>query len=324
MKRREFIAGLSAAAWPRIAGGQAAQPVIGFLGSDREETRSNRFRAFHEALAETGYAAGRNVMIEFRWADGQISRYPELASDLVRRQVAVIASMAGTPSATAAKAATSTIPIVFQGGFDPIEAGVVVSLSRPGGNVTGVTNLGLELGPKRLEVLHELLPSAKLFALLFNRDHPSSPRQLREMEEAARKFGVRIEIVSARRTNEFEAAFAASVKMRADGLIVGFGQPFTSVPKDLGQLASRHRIPAICEAREFSTSGGLVSYSGNREDAYRLAGLYVGRILKGERPADLPVQQATKVEMAINLKAAKTLNIDVPLSLLGRADEVIE
>jgi len=325
MRRREFISGLGAAsAWPNVALSQSPQPVIGFLGSDQEERRSNRFRAFHEALAEQGYADGRNVTIEFRWADGQINRFPELASDLVRRQVAVIASMAGIPSAAAAKAATSTIPIVFQGGFDPIEAGMVASLSRPGGNVTGVTNLGLELGPKRLEVMHELLPSAKLFALLFNPDHPSSPRQLREIQEAARKFDVRIETASARRMNEFEAAFAASAKMRADGLIVGFGQPFTIFARDLGELASRHRIPAICDHRDFVTSGGLVSYSGNREDAFRLAGLYVGRILKGEKPADLPIQQATKVEMAINLKAAKALNIDVPLSLLGRADEVIE
>jgi ABC-type uncharacterized transport system substrate-binding protein len=219
MRRREFIAGLSAAAWPRAALAQLPQLVIGFLGSDREELRSNRFRAFHEALTEAGYTDGRNITIEFRWGDGEVSRFPELASDLVRRQVAVIASLAGIPSAKAAKEATSTIPIVFQGGFDPVELGLVASLS---------------------------------------------------------------------------------------------------------ELAMRHRIPAISESPEFVRSGGLLSYSGNREDAFRLAGRYVGRILKGEKPADLPVQQATRVEMAVSLKVAKALNIDVPLSLLGGADEVIE
>ena len=324
MRRRVFIAGLSAAAWPRAALAQLPQLVIGFLGSDREELRSNRFRAFHEALTEAGYTDGRNITIEFRWGDGEVSRFPELASDLVRRQVAVIASLAGIPSAKAAKEATSTIPIVFQGGFDPVEIGLVASLSRPGGNATGVTNLGLELGPKRLEVMRELLPAGKLFALIFNPDYPNAPRQLRDMQDAARKLGVRVETVAARLASEFDAGFTAAVRTGADGLIVGFGQPFTAFAKDLGELAMRHRIPAISESPEFVRSGGLLSYSGNREDAFRLAGRYVGRILKAEKPADLPVQQATRVEMAVSLKVAKALNIDVPLSLLGRADEVIE
>jgi putative ABC transport system substrate-binding protein len=262
--------------------------------------------------------------MEYRWSDGRPQRFAALASELVQRQVSVIASIAGIPAARAAKAATTTIPVVFQGGFDPIEYKLVSSLSRPGGNVTGVSNLGLALGPKRLEIMHELLPAAKAIALIINPDHPNFQSQSREMQEAARGFGLEISTVSARAEHEFDGAFAKAAQMKSDAVVIGFGQPFTEYGAELGELASRHRMPAIAESREFVNAGGLLSYSGNREDALRLVGRYVGRILKGEKPADLPVQQATKVEMIVNMKAAKALGINVPLPLLGRADEVIE
>jgi putative ABC transport system substrate-binding protein len=238
--------------------------------------------------------------------------------------VTVIAALAGIPATMAVKAATTTIPIVFQGGFDPVEIGIVASLNRPGGNLTGVTNLGLELGPKRLEVMHELIPAAKVFALFINPDHPNAASQSSEMQVAARTLGLQIRIVHARAVNEFGAAFASLAQLGAAGLVVGHGQPFTAHNVHLGALAFRHRVAAIFETQEFVAAGGLASYSGNREDALRLAGVYVGRVLKGEKPADLPVQQATKIELIINLNTAKALGLTVPLSLLGRADEVIE
>jgi putative ABC transport system substrate-binding protein len=325
MRRRRVIASLGAATvWPLVARGQQAMPVVGVLGSDSDEWPRSRYVAFRQALAEAGFTTGRTVAIEHRWADGQVARFPSLAADLVQRQVAVIAALSGIPAAKAAKAATTTIPVVFQGGFDPVELGLVASMSRPGGNITGVTNLGLELGPKRLEVMHELLPAVKTFALIMNPDHPNYSVQSREMLAAARTFGVEVSIIQARTLNEFDAAFAKAVQIGAGGLIIGFGQPFTDHHPELGTLAARYRIPSISEAREFVADGGLISYSGNREDAFRLAGTYVGRILKGEKPADLPVQQATKVEMVVNMKAARALGITVPLPLLGRADEVIE
>ena len=253
-----------------------------------------------------------------------MERYPELVADLVRRQVAVIASFGGISAVTAAKAATTTIPVVFSGGFDPVEIGLVVSLSRPGGNLTGITNLNLGLGPKRLEMMHALIPTAKVFALLLNPDHPNAEPQSREMQTAARALGVELRIVYARGANEFDAAFAGLSQLGAAGLVIGNGQPFTSRTRQLGELATRHRTPTIAESREFAAAGGLVSYSGSREEGYRLVGSYVGRILKGERPADLPVQQVTKVELFINLKTAKALGVTVPLPLLGLADEVIE
>ena len=328
MKRREFIAllgGAAASALPRAARAQqSAMPVIGFLGSESREMRSARFPAFHQGLAEAGYVDGRNVAIEYRWAEGRLERYPELAAELVRRQVTVMAALAGIPAATAAKAATTTIPIVIQGGFDPVEFKLVASLSRPGGNVTGVTNLGLELSPKRLEVMHELLPAAKVLAFLINPDHPTAETQSREIRTAAHALGLQIRTVHARAAHDFDAAFASLAQLGADGLMIANGQPLVAHPARLGELAARYKVPAIFESREFVASGGLVSYAGNNSEAYRPAGLYVGRLLKGEKPADLPVVQATKVELIINLKTAKALGVTVPLALLGRADEVIE
>jgi putative ABC transport system substrate-binding protein len=326
MRRRDFIAllGGAAAARPRAARAQQpAMPVIGFLGSDSNDTRSARFLAFHKGLAEAGYVEGSNVAVEYRWAEDQLDRYPEFAAELVCRQATVIAALAGIPGAMAAKAATTTIPIVFSGGFDPVELKLVASLNRPGGNVTGVTNLGLELGPKRLEVMHELLPAAKSFALLINPDHPNAEAQTQEMQTAARTLGLQIRVVHARTVSDFDAAFASLVQLGADGLVIGIGQPFTSRTGQLGDLAVRHKVPAIFASHDFVAAGGLVSYAGSNEDAFRLAGLYIGRILKGEKPADLPVVQATKVELIINLKTAKALGLTVPLALLGRADEAI-
>jgi putative ABC transport system substrate-binding protein len=325
LSRREAIAGLGAAALsPLTARAQNVTPLIGVLGSENSELGGLRYAAFKQALAEAGYVDGRNVAVEYRWSGGRVERFPELASELVRRQVNVIASLAGIPATKAAKAATTTIPVVFQGGFDPVEIGVVSSMSRPGGNVTGITNLGLELGPKRLEVMHELLPDAKTFALIINPDHPNFQTQTRMMEAAAQRFGLEIRSLHAAAFREFDPAFAKAAQLGVDGIVIGFGQPFTDHHRELGELAARYRIPTISEAREAVAAGALLSYSGNREDAFRLAGLYVGRILKGEKPADLPVQQATKVEMVINMKAAKALGVNVPLPLLGRADEVIE
>jgi putative ABC transport system substrate-binding protein len=324
MKRREFIVGGAAAsAWP-IAARAQSMPVIGFLGSEAHEMRTARFPAFHQGLGETGYVDGRNLTIEYRWAEGRLEQYAVMAADLVRRQVSAIAALGGIPSATAAKAATTTIPVVFQMGGDPVESGLVASLSRPGGNVTGVTNLGLELGPKRLELMHELLPNAKVIALLINPSHPNADAQLRGMEAAGRTLGLQIRAVHARTVGEFDAAFASLAQLGVDGLVIGAGQPFQSRPEPLGQLAARHAVAAISQGREFVAAGGVVSYAGNQADAYRLAGLYIGRVLKGEKPADLPVVQSTKVEMIVNLKTAKALGINVPLPLLGRADEVVE
>ena len=330
MRRREFIAVLGAAAsslsltQSLSARAQSVQPVIGFLGSEVEEMRSARFRAFHEALAEAGFVEGRNVAIEYRWSAGLVQRFPELVADLVRRNVTVIAALAGIPAATAAKAATKIIPVVTQGGFDPVEIGLVASLNRPGGNITGVTNLGLALGPKRLEVMHELIPTAKIFALLINPEHPNARAQISQMQEAARTLGLEIRVVPAVAVQDFDKAFTSLTHAGARALIVGAGQPFTTRAPELGELAARHKVPAISESHEFVTAGGLMSYSGSREDAFRLAGRYVARILKGEKPADLPIAQSTKVELMINMKAAKVLGLNIPLPLLGRADEVIE
>jgi|SRR5271166_4541051 len=322
LRRREIITLLGgAAAWPLAA--RAQQPAmlaVGVLGSELDP----HVPAFRKGLAEAGYVDGRNITIEYRWAEGRLERYPELAADLVRRQVVVIAAIGGIPAATAAKAATTTIPVVFQGGFNPVEIGLVASLARPGGNLTGISNLSLELGPKRLEIMHELIPAAKVFALLINPDHPNAASQSRNMQTAARTLGVQLRIIPAPAVQDFDAAFASVTQLGADGLVVGVGQPFPGHTRQLGELAVRHRMPAIFESREFVAAGGLVSYTGDRAQAFRLVGVYVGRILKGAKPADLPVQQSTKVELIINFKTAKALGITVPVQLLGRADEVIE
>ena len=326
MRRRDVIAGLgAAAAYPFAVHAQtSAMPVIGFLGSEVEEKGSERFTAFHKALAEAGYTEGRNVAIEYRWAQGRIDRYPALAADLVARGVSVIASMGGVPSARAVKAATTTIPVVVQGGFDPVETGIVSSLSHPGGNITGVTNLGVALVPKRLEALHQLLPEAKRFALLLNPTHPLAASQSRDVVAAARALDLDIEVVHAAAVQDLDPAFASLAKLDVKGIVISTGQPFTTRSVELAELAVRYRVPAVAESHEFVAAGGLMSYSGSRNDSYALVGQYIGRILKGEKPANLPIVLSTKVELIVNMKAAKALGINVPLPLLGRADEVIE
>ena len=326
MRRREFVTllGGAAALAPLAARAQSAMPVIGVLVPESRDKQTPRFRSFHDGLNETGFAEGRNVAIEYRWADGQVERWPALAADLVRRQVTVIASMAGIRSATAAKAATSTIPIVVQGGFDPVEMGIVASLNRPGGNITGVSTLNTELGPKRLELLHELVPAAKVVALLVNPTNPNAEIQSRGIQAAARAFGVEVRVLNATTERDFDAVFARVKELRAGGLLISNASPFNGRSDQLGALSIRHAVPTIFQSPEFATAGGLVSYGASTAEAWRLAGVYTGRVLKGDKPADLPVQQVSMVEMIINLKTAKALGINVSLPLAGRADQVIE
>jgi putative tryptophan/tyrosine transport system substrate-binding protein len=324
VKRRGFITLLGGAAvWPVVAGAQQL-PVVGCLGSGSAEPFANRVRALHEALGKVGYVEGQNVAIEYRWADGQYDRLPALAADLVRRQVAVIATMGGTPAALAAKAATTTIPIVFQLGIDPVAVGLVTSLSRPGGNLTGVTSLGAELAPKQLEVLHELIPAATSLALLVNPATPVAATVARSVQAAASTLGLELHILHASADRDFDAMFTTLARLGAGGLVISTDSFFNSRGEQLGILSAHHRVPAIAQYREFVAAGGLACYGGSVTDLWRLAGAYVGRILKGERPADLPVQQSTKAELIINLKTAKAIGVTVPTALLVRADEVIE
>ena len=327
MKRREFITlvGGSAATWPFAARAQQpAMPVMGFLNSSSPGGYAPLVAAFRQGLNEAGYIEGRNVTIEYRWAELHHDRLPELAADLVRRKVTVIAATT-TTAALAAKAATARIPIVFEMASDPVELGVVASLNRPGGNLTGVTNLGIELGPKRLELLHEIIPTATTFALLINPSDPTlAEPTTRDIRASARTLGVQLQVVSATTDNEIEHAFASLAKLGVGGLVIGVDAFFSSRSERLASLADRYAVPAIYYRREFAVAGGLISYGSASGDADRLAGIYTGRVLKGEKPADLPVQQCTKVELYINLKTAKTLGITIPLPLSGRADEVIE
>ncbi len=327
MKRREFIAlaGSAAAAWPLAARAQqSAMPVIGFLGYASPDRWADRVNAFRNGLSESGYVEGSNVAIEFRWAEGHNDRLPALATDLVQHQVAVIA-LGGIPAALAAKAATTTIPVLFQIGADPVAAGLVDSLSRPGGNLTGSTNLSIELGPKRLQLLHELVPAARIVALLLDPTSGSvSEIETKSMQSAAQSLGLALHVVHASAERDFDAVFSTLDQIKAGGLVIANTGVFNARAAELGALASRHAIPAIFQSRGFATGGGLVSYGTSIPDGFRLIGVYAGRILKGEKPADLPVQQSTKVEMIINLKTAKVLGITVPLPLLGRADQVIE
>jgi putative ABC transport system substrate-binding protein len=280
--------------------------------------------AFRQGLNEAGYIEGRNVTIEYRWAEGQSDRLPELAGDLVGRKVTVIAATT-TQAALAAKAATATIPVVFEMAGDPVQLGIIAALNRPGGNVTGVTNLNIEVTPKRLELLHEVIPTATTFALLINPSNPTlAEPTTRDIRASARTLGVQLHVVSATTDNEIDDAFASLANLRAGGLVIGGDQFFSSRIERLASLAVRYAVPAIYLWREFAVAGGLMSYGSETMDAYRLTGIYVGRVLNGEKPADLPVQQATKVELYINLKTAKTLGITIPLSLSGRADVLIE
>ena len=327
MRRREFISalGCTAAAWPLAARAQqAAVPVIGFLNTASEESFANLLRAFREGLAEVGYVEGRNVSIEYRWANGRHDRLVDLVADLVRRRVSVIAATGGSPAAVAAKAATTAIPIVFQTGVDPVEIGLVQSLSRPGGNITGATMIADQLGPKRLEILREVVSGAKLIGAIFNPTSPSASRLKHELLTTADALGLRVHVVQVSSDWELEPAFLELERIRVGALVIVANPLFNGRSEQLAELTVRHKIPSIYQFREFAAAGGLMSYGGSITDAYRQAGVYTGRILNGDKPADLPVQQSTKVEFFINLKTAKALNLTIPLPLLGRADEVIE
>jgi putative ABC transport system substrate-binding protein len=326
MQRREFITLLGSASVMPVAAHaqQATMPVIGFLHGATPEAYSAPMAAFRKSLSEAGYSEGLNVMIEFRWAEGRLERLPELATDLVRRQVSVIFAGGGAEPALAAKAATSKIPIVFANGVDPVEVGLVASLSRPGGNITGVTFLINTLGPKELEALHDLRPQAAIIAALLNPDLATTASQLKDVEMAAGTLGLQIRVLHANTEREIEKVFASLPQVQAGGLVIGANAFFFSRRDQLVGLATRYSIPTVYPWREAVVAGGLMSYGANVTDAYRLAGNYTGRILKGEKPADLPVQQSTNTELVINLKTAKSLGLTFPITLLGRANEVVE
>ena len=326
MRRRAFFTLVGGAAvWPLSARAQQpAMPLIGYLGAQSPAAFASRVRAFRQGLGETGYAEGRNVAIEFRWAEGQHNRLSALAADLVSRQVAVIVAPGGAPAALAAKSATTTIPIVFEMGADPIAMGLVGSLNRPGGNLTGVSSLNVEVTPKRLEILHELVPTAAVVAVLVNPTSPTADSQWKDLQAAARALGLQLHVLHASTEGEFDTVFVTLLQLRAGGLVVASDTFFATHSEQLAALTVRHAVPAIHQSRDFSTAGGLTSYGGSFVESHRQAGVYTGRIIKGDKPADLPVQQVTKVELFVNLKTAKTLGVTVPLPLLARADEVIE
>jgi putative tryptophan/tyrosine transport system substrate-binding protein len=327
MKRRHFIIllGGAAAAWPLAAGAQQpAMPLIGFLHSGSPRDSAYLVEAFRQGLRETGHIEGHNVAIEYGWAQDQPDRLRALAGELVRRPVALIATSGGTVSALTAKAATATIPIVFATGADPVESGLVVSLNRPGGNITGVSFLAKQTDPKRLELLHEIAPKATPIAILVNPTNPNSEAHLNEVRAAGHAIGQQLFVVRASTKPELYAAFAALAEQRAGALLI-FADPFFSSQREqIALLAVRHALPTIYFLREYALAGGLMSYGTSIADAHRQVGIYAGRILKGEKSSDLPVVQPTKFELVINLKAANALGIDVPPTLLARADEVIE
>ncbi len=329
LRRRDFITlfGGTTAAWPLAARAQQpAMPVVGFLNAASPNLFAHVVRAFHLGLNETGYVEDRNVAVEYRWAEDQYDRLPALAADLVRHRVSVIATGSNIVAAMAAKAATTTIPIVFLTGADPVEDKLVASLARPGGNLTGITTLNVELGPKRMEVLHELIPTATVMAVLINPINNLAvvETDARQAQAAARALGLQIHILEASTERDFDSVFSTMIQRRAGGLVISADVFFSSRSTRLAALALRYAMPTISPYRDFVTSGGVMSYGGSVTDQYRLVGVYTGRILKGEKPADLPVQQVTKVRLVINMKTAKALGLTVPTSLLGRADEVVE
>ena len=327
MKRREFITLVGGTAiWPLAARAQQPPlPVIGFLSSASPDVYAIRLRAFRQGLKEAGYVEGQNVAIEYRWAEGQNNRLPVLAAELVHRQVDVIVAGGGTPSAVVAKAATATIPIVFAVGVDPVALGLVTSLNQPGGNLTGITNMNVEVGPKRLELLRELIPTATSIALLINPTSPNLAKPFtRAMKAAASTLGLQLQVLQASTEQDLDRVFAALAQSRANALVIMPDVFFDTRSEQLAALTLRHAVPAIFQFRPFAAAGGLMSYGSNETDNYRTLGTYTGRVLKGEKPADLPVVQSTKVELILNLKTAKALGLTVPLPLIGRADEVIE
>jgi putative ABC transport system substrate-binding protein len=325
MRRRTFITllGGAAVAWPLAARAQQPEvPVVGFLNGGSPDGYAPMVAAFHQGLKDTGYVEAQSVRIEHRWADGQYDRLPAMAADLVHRQVAVIVT--NSPGMLAAKAATTTIPTVFTTSGDPVELGFVASLARPGRNITGVTQLNVEVAPKRLELMHELVPTATIMAVLLNPTYPSAETQSRAMQAAARTLGLQLHVLRASNERDIDDAFATLAQLRAGAFVISSDPFFNSRAEQFAALALRHAVPTIFQYREFAAAGGLMSYGGSVIDSYRQAGVYTGRVLKGEKPADLPVQQSTKVELIINLKTAKALGLTVPITLLGRADEVIE
>jgi len=326
MKRRRFLGLVTGATAFRLtAAADRAGPLIGYLGPSSADAFASRVRAFQQGLGEAGFTEGKNVATEYRWADSHYERFPALAADLVRLKVSVIVAGGSTPAALAAKAATQTIPIVFLTAADPVQIGLVSSLNRPGGNATGVTVLSTDLGPKQLEWLRELAPKAKVIGLLVNPDNAAvTAAQSRLVGSAASSMGLTLHIVSARSEAEFDRVFAKLVQLRADALVITGETLFTSQSAKLAELALRHGLPAVYQFREFAAAGGLLSYGADLMDAHRLTGVYTGKVLKGMKPADLPVQQSEKLHLAINLKTARAFGITVPKSLLGLADEVIQ
>ena len=327
MRRRDFVKLLagSAIAWPLAARAQqSAMPVVGFLSTRSPAEAATVLQAFRQGLGQVGYFEGKNVTIEYRWAEGQYDRLPELASDLVRRQVTVIAATGGEPSPLAAQAATKTIPIVCTLGGDPVETGLVASLSHPGGNLTGTTIMAVEMASKRLELARQLVPKASAIAMLTNPKFPAASAELRELQDAARPFGLQINVLNASTDHEIDAAFATIIAQKNGALIIGT-DPFLLGQRDqLVRLAARHAVPTIYFLREFVEAGGLMSYSPNIVNGYRQAGVYTGLILGGANPADLPIVRPTQFQFFLNVKTAKLLNLEIPPLLLALADEVIE